>query len=223
MEDGMKERPILFSGPMVRAILEGRKTQTRRVLKPQPELSDGYWWLEHKTGRTGLCRDGKPVRAGIGLYCPYGRVGDRLRISEAVKVECFSEDWYSVTYTADGLYLERPCDAGLMQRIKNYKTGVLCGVHLPAAYARPDRLELTGVRVERLHDISNADIIGEGIQPIGDEKVVASGHRTQVGKLDGRYSTLRQLWSELWMQINGPGSWAANPWVWVIEFKRIEQ
>lgn len=219
MKTQAKERPILFSGPMVRAILDGRKTQTRRIVTPQPTF-DGYWWSHNGY----YSNDEKSFREGMPFHgkCKFGQAGDRLRISEEVTVKAISEDWYSVHFAADNLYLERSGDVGLMQKIKAYKTGKLRGVYLPPAYARPARWELTGVRCERLQDISNADIAAEGIEPIGEETTIANGsHVTQCGRLDGRYSTMRQLWSELWAKINGQASWDANPWVWVVEFKKI--
>jgi hypothetical protein len=110
-----------------------------------------------------------------------------------------------------------------MQRIKNYKTGHLRGVSLPSAYARPDRLIITGVRVERLQDITNADCVAEGITAMGKGVRTPDGRYAQAGRYETKASTVRQLYSELWESINGPGSWAANPWVWVVEFRRCEQ
>jgi hypothetical protein len=94
---------------------------------------------------------------------------------------------------------------------------------MPRVYSRIT-LEITGVRVERLQDITNADCVAEGIEPIGDEQTIkGTGFTVQAGRLNDRYSTVRQLYSELWESINGPGAWNANPWVWVVEFRRCEQ
>jgi hypothetical protein len=214
---------------MVRAILDGRKTQTRRTVKfTEFGASDtpGYDWhfrgTAKGTKRSSLWQDMRHEQ--ILSMCPYGKPGDRLRISEEVTVKPLCEDWFTVLYHADRALVERPCDPALMQRIKNYKTGHLRGVSLPPAYARPDRLIITGVRVERLHDITNADCVAEGIEPIGDEQTIkGTGFTVQAGRLNNRYSTVRQLYSELWESINGTDSWAANPWVWVVEFRRCEQ
>ncbi|MEM9825206.1 MAG: hypothetical protein AAF958_01395 [Planctomycetota bacterium] len=83
-------------------------------------------------------------------------------------------------------------------------------------------LEITDVRIEQLQSITNQDIAAEGIQPIGEERPVGNdGQTAQAGKLGDRYSTMRQLWSELWESINGPGSWNVNPWLWVVAFQRV--
>ena len=217
-----KERPILFNGEMVRAILDGRKTQTRRVVKPQPEhgLQPCHYsktgWAKSFAPNPSI--NGDSACTCIPVKCPFGSVGDRLRISENVKVKAFCEDWYSVMFDADNLYLERPCDVGLMQKIKDYKTGYLRGVHLSTAFARPTRLEITGVRVERLNDISERDAIAEGIE------LAPRGIKPQRFKhyTSGQYTPLpRHSFESLWQSINGPASWAANPWVWVVSFKRI--
>ncbi len=212
-----KERPILFSGPMVRAILDGRKTQSRRIVRVQPDCRS--WCLAEIDAGVPRTKwapcygtDETPNGQSEWIDCPYGKPGDRLRISEEVKVKAFCEDWYSVHFAADSLYLERACDVGLMQKIKNYKTGHLRGVHLPPAYARPTRLEITGVRVERLTDISPEDALAEG--------VADSKSDYEICKKDGRVPVI--AFAKLWQSINGPDSWAANPWVWVIEFRKTE-
>jgi hypothetical protein len=207
----VKERPILFSGAMVRAILDGRKTQTRRIVKfVQFDRSDtpGYDWhfrgTAKGTKRSSLWQDMRHEQ--ILSMCPYGKPGDRLRISEEVTVKPLCEDWFTVLYHADRALVERPCNPGLMQRIKNYKTGHLRGVSLPPAYARPDRLIITGVCVERLQDISEADAMAEGY--------------SVENEIDGDPI---EWFAYLWESINGSDSWAANPWVWVVEFRRCEQ
>lgn len=231
MATTVKERPILFSGEMVRAILDDRKTQTRRVLKEQPPKCDGRWsWIASSTERgeegkfryswadaNGSSFTSRGRESGVSFACPYGRIGDRIRISEEVKVKAICEDWYSVHFKADNLYLERSCDTDLMQRIKNYKTGVLRGVHLPPAFARPTRLEITGVRVERLNNISEEDAIAEGIEPSSNGVCFKDYRFNRMNVVIPAYSYMT-----LWESINGPGSWALNPWVWVVEFRRIE-
>ena len=198
-----KERPMLFNGDMVRAVLEDRKTQDRIIVKPQPF---GMYRADYE-----IRSNPTPyfVIGGKEVHCPRGKPGDRLRISEEVKVKPVCEDWYSVHFTADNLHLERACDVGLMEKIKGYKTSHLRGVHLPPAYARPTRLEITGVRVERLNDISEADAIAEG---------VVFG----TGKPNECRTCARGAYMDLWNAINGKDSWIANPWVWVIEFRKLE-
>lgn len=219
----MKSRPILFSGPMVRAILEGRKKQTRRIVTDQ------------HLQRLGLERDGEYIYTTEGpqwngqfegtFWSPYGQVGDQLRISEEVSVQAVDHERFCLLFAADLTHVERFGDPELIAKIRGYKKGLLRGVHLPEAYSRSLRLEITGLRIERLNDISNADCVAEGIEPIGEERDIGKccGKivKTQVGQIDGKHSTVRQLYSELWESINGPGSWALNPWVWVVEWPPV--
>ena len=195
-----KERPILFSGLMVRAILEGRKTQTRRIVKCL--VSDGAVFGV----RPMIDEPGMWLYNGRVFPCPYGKPGDRLWVRETFSV-CVDSN---IFYKADGK--PDPWDG-----IK-WKPSI----HMPRVASRIT-LEITGVRVEQLQDITNADCVAEGIEPIGDEQTIkGTGFTVQAGRLNDRYSTVRQLYSELWESINGPGAWNANPWVWVVEFKRLE-
>ena len=193
----MTERPILFSAPMVRAILNGRKTQTRRVIKPQPEIAyveRNGGWLEKKTSTSGnvfLSTSGGEGKTEHGwLKCPYGQAGDRLWVRETFSV-CEMDDGSQYAYRATG-----------------DKIGCLKwkpSIFMPRL-ARRITLEVTSVRVERLQDISDADALAEGVD--------------QTNTSIGGYATERC--KQLWKSINGPESWSANPWVWVIEFKRVQ-
>lgn len=189
----MRERPILFSAPMVRAILAGTKTQTRRVVKPQPQMV-----TNHRTAAW----EGDPVvlmelLSEAGRRGPYGQPGDRLWVREAWKAHTTfdhlpprdipeSHVWYMADdgYKAESRYRQ--------------------GMFMPR-WASRITLEVTGVRVERLQDISEADALAEGID-------MAEHFNSQ----DPRVS----FWS-LWESINGAGSVEANPWVWVIEYRRL--
>ncbi len=151
------------------------------------------------------------------INCPYGKPGNLLRISEEVKVKAFCEDWFSVFFVADNLHLERPCDAGLTEKIKGYKTGHLRGVHLPPAFSRPTRLKITDIRVEQLQDITEAGAIAEGVDRIELSSSELNG--MPVHPMTGGY---RESFAKLWESINGPESWSANPWVWVVEFQKVE-
>lgn len=195
----MKERPILFSGPMVRAILDGRKTQTRRIAKPQPDL---------------LTTDSRPAwSTERGAMCPYGWPGDRLWVKETIcRVHPYDDD---SVYAADG----EPTFADAWP----WKSKTLPAIHCPRGLSRIT-LEITGVRVERLRDISEKDALAEGVD---QSSLWVPGPRgtliPQEGKtLTGSHPTARHAFSCLWESINGDGSWARNPWVWVIEFKRLE-
>lgn len=202
----MKERPILFSAPMVRAILECRKTQTRRVMKPQPERApvdvvNGFPVWDAPTNYNGEVQ----MNETRGKACHYGKECDHLWVRETHSIGIGGTS--GVWYWADG----NP-QHGNWTRPKP-------SIHMPR-WASRITLEITGVRVERLQDISEADAIAEGVdtrcqyQP--DESPECSpGHRNVDGfALDN--------FRDLWCSINGPESWAANPWVWVIEFKRID-
>lgn len=220
----MTERPILFSAPMVRAILDGRKTQTRRVVKPQPESGhDGepYW---HVGGYRAWQFRGiaDPLRMGTNnpLVCPYGQPGDRLWVRETWAAVHFSidpetgfaDDWHgshdippgdgggywSKLYAADN----HPTDKE--ERGFSWRPSI----HMPR-WASRITLEVTGVRVERLCEISDGDAKAEGVElPSG---IFLAGSRTPH----------RVEFFKLWESINGAGSWDANPWVWVVEFRRL--
>lgn len=190
-----RERPILFQGAMVRALLSGAKTQTRRVMKP-----DGQYRLDL------VCpADGGPSR------CPYGQPGDRLWVREShwwFPDECDPETGYTppiltaedVEYRADG---EKP---GRVWRPS---------IHMHR-WASRITLEVAGVRVERLQDISEADAQAEGIgEFIGGWACLTDDAPQQAG------NTPKKGYRHLWERINGPGSWDVNPWVWVVEFRRI--
>lgn len=194
----MKERPILFSAPMVRALLAGTKTQTRRIFKP-----DRMTWDANGRYTTYAMRGGELSTTGSGPfkpsswlhYCPYGQPGDRLWVRESfarVPTACGSED---IVFAAD--YQDGSDRAAGVRYTPS--------IHMPRAVSRIT-LEITGVRVERLQDISRGDAMAEGC-PFPN---MAQGPDP------------RDWYAELWGAINGPDSWAENPWVWVVEFKAIE-
>ena len=227
----MKSRPILFIAPMVMAILNGRKTQTRRVVTPQPDKThDGepYWniggyraWSNR--GITDVLRMG-----GNEISCPYGKPGDRLWVRETwgpgIHALCAKYDRdYHVVYAADG-------GSAKQQRLNDvWKPSIF----MPR-WASRITLEITGIRVERLHEISEADALAEGIKAITKDggKTIKYG----IPDADGFPGTDDHGWAwkdwqycqrtayrDLWQRINGTGSWDKNPLVWIIEFKRIEQ
>lgn len=183
----MKERPILFSGPMVRAILEGRKTQTRRIWKPrknwQDECEDGYS-MPHFVDGDGEFHD-QP--------CPYGQPGDRLWVRETWRVADGGTKYYE--YAADRSVLREAVDEACCLKWKP-------SIHMKRAASRIT-LEVVAVRVERLQEITPGDAVAEGIGHSDVDAAVVS-------------------YSSLWDRINGRGSWDANPWVWVVEFRKVE-
>lgn len=210
----MKERPILFSAPMVRAIQAGTKTQTRRVVK--------------LTGAGRVKAQGSPRNWHIDdpeavLACPYGQPGDRLWVRETFVVERQVEHDQPPPH-ADGRPIQRCDDFGGMQwRQPHYRatdpTPELAyedgsgepecrwkpSIHMPH-WASRITLEIVSVRVERLKDISEPDARSEGCEP------------AWFGKRFAGYST---AFAQLWESINGAGSWDANPWVWVVEFRKL--
>lgn len=212
----MKERGILFSSPMVLALLAGTKTQTRRAVKPQPTLPvatalDVWHWVSKKLS-AGYCHTDRYALARIMLpHCPYGRVGDRLWVRESLTISeghlDYAADQETLAFASDG---DRA--AKLWNQYVREKDGRVYGgvpsIFMPR-WASRITLQITDVRVERLQEISGADAIEEGIEPhdLGDAREEAAFN---VAK-----------YSELWESINGPGSWDQNPWVWVVVFERV--
>ncbi|POD20697.1 hypothetical protein BKM12_08415 [Pseudomonas syringae pv. syringae] len=202
-----KERPILFSAPMVRAILSGRKKVTRRALKVQPHIDvSGNFCV----GGANYGQDiyGKPVtKHFVSSHCPYGQPGDRLWVREAwqddAQVNAIAPRELShgepIQYPADGASRQNGCSM-----ITPGKTRP--SIHMPRRFSRI-LLEINDVRVERLQDISEGQ--AEGVNflrsaPDLDETLTAA-----------------QLFDCLWSSINSADSWNANPWVWVVEFKPV--
>lgn len=214
-----RERPILFNDQMVRAILDGRKTVTRRVMKPQPVL-DGHFWTYGGAGWSDRINSLTPLAGhSLAARCPYGQPGDRLWVREAWQGPLISDEeqaanqswWKDMTkfqnpghcaYRASGDDNEYVDPDGYFHC--KWKPSI----HMPR-WASRILLEITAVRVERLQDISNDQAIAEGIDthPMG---FYGNGCITAGG-----------AFLELWESINGDGRWADNPWVWVIEFKRV--
>ena len=182
---------------MVRAILEGRKTQTRMVVKPP------LWWEGHRI--TGTTPHGRSSRyqdilsswdGGRQMFCPRGQPGDRLWVRET-----FYPSPNDVP-TFCGFYRATDQD-----RDVNWKPSIF----MPRLASRLT-LEITGIRVERLPDISEEDARAEGVQCSGCE---STEHR--------HCDNLGQKFRQLWESIHGPGSWDRNPWVWAITFEEIPQ
>ncbi|EPG3317668.1 hypothetical protein L4Q78_005940 [Pseudomonas aeruginosa] len=197
-----RERPILFNDQMVRAILEGRKTVTRRVVKPQPDFLGSM--VDPNTPF-------KTLNAGLHarITCPYGEPGDRLWVREAWAADA-QVDAIAPSDLSQGEPIWYPADLSVRQTGCSMisKGRVRPSIHMPR-WACRILLEITAVRVERLQDISNDQAIAEGIDthPMG---FYGNGCITAGG-----------AFLELWESINGDGRWADNPWVWVIEFKRV--
>ncbi|WP_411193732.1 hypothetical protein ACHQIS_20025 [Raoultella ornithinolytica] len=226
----MKEHGMIFNGEMVRAILDGRKTQTRRPIKWKQtqfteigEREDGSKWPWSEDAEHA-CDFWHP--------CPFGAVGDRIWVREAYRFPASLDDvsptgvgemavatgyrkpWAPTFYEFTGTFsdgwkgFETPpkvSDAGKLRP----------SIHMPR-WASRILLEITDVRVERLNAISQEDAQAEGLE--------LTGWRPTYSDPDsgGEVMTPYDNFAELWSSIYGEGSWKADPWVWVIEFKRVE-
>jgi hypothetical protein len=225
----MKERPILFSGPMVRALLADIKTQTRRVVKPQPTGFAGGPDVTTTEGspapRMPIVDAADPSRQIIA--CPYGVPGDRLRVRETFfaygrwetrhNEKKDRDEWRFVDMTiACGRAYHYAADGGDLPLSTRHAAAP--GWHKRSALFMPRvasriTLEVIGVRVERLNDCSEQDAVAEGIG------LDAGGMGMRV-VADGDEAPAISAYRSVWESINGAGSWAVNPWVWVVEFRR---
>lgn len=198
----MKERPILFSGPMVQAILEGRKTQTRRVVKPQPIRYESLlMWAKNTRQSFGI--KGVDVPDEVLTLCPFGAIGNRLWVRENFYVQPHlweqNHDVQPIHYASDVTpdqvedYVQKP------------------SIHMPK-WASRITLEITGVRVERVRQITGEDCEKEGILYDPDEPEIGPcGADADLNLIED----FRVLWDSVYK------NWNDNPWVWVVEFKRI--
>jgi hypothetical protein len=197
-QDTIRERPILMSAPMVRAILAGRKTQTRRVLRkqpidiipcPNPKRPDGKTWITLET---------RNPNHGRIIGCRFGVPGDRLWVRES----------FSYYHDLDGLHPVYMADTQDHGGNPPPHDKWHPSIHMPR-WASRITLEVTAVRVERLQDIRTQDIIAEGI--LEDEHYLGAANR------------YRHPFQELWDAINAKRGygWESNPYVWVVSFKRV--
>ncbi|MGC0989819.1 hypothetical protein WKH43_12110 [Pantoea agglomerans] len=207
----MRERPIIFNADMVRAVLDGRKTQTRRIMRVQPEVipkEDEFgkpgFWIPFNAGKTMLRNE------DMYIACPFGFKGDRLWVREAFRVHSRATDVATLVYKAS----EQQSWTQQTHRVpieKCNKPAVVDtwtpSIHMPR-WASRITLEITGVRVERLRDLSEQDAKSEGVMPPAGGVLPGWEHRIN--------------FRDLWMSIYDADNWEANPWVWVIEFKRVE-
>ena len=218
----MKERPILFNAEMVKAILSGRKTQTRRVLKVQPDEDGLLLFLPSNRWLDTSERE---------YICPFGNVGDHLWVREAFRMPKsldihspsevaelslnagYKNPWAPIQFESDGVRTGRwtgfdtppvVTDAGKLRP----------SLHMPRWASRIDLL-ITGVRVERLNDISEEDARAEGIT---DGGCINCGECEPCG-CEHPAPDATEMFAHLWQSIYGDANWFSNPWVWVIEFE----
>ncbi|WP_343638954.1 hypothetical protein [Roseateles sp.] len=225
----MRERPILFSAPMVRALLAGTKTQTRRVVKHRwPYLWGPNYYPSGKVltdlpNQPGAfmefrshVQDTPGYEGSPSPYlvpCPYGAPGDRLWVRETWQaVNGTDRARHIVTHPRPNVgWLEYAATPRLDEPAYKWRPSI----HMPRWACRLV-LEITGVRVERLQQITEADAGAEGCAPSwldADDNETVHAHAQP---------TYCQGFARLWRDINGPDSWGANPWVWVVEFRRVE-
>ncbi|EFH5746281.1 hypothetical protein FCG09_15410 [Escherichia coli] len=224
MKGEVKERGMIFNDEMIRAILGGNKTQTRRIVEEK------FY--------------GRAVAAELlAKHCPYGQPGDRIWVREAWAI-LGNEDGCSVDWN-DNLCLgdeknaariyrasceQKPGDYGLWSIPddadwkphtvnEKFEGGWRPSIHMPR-WASRILLEITNVRVERLNDISECDARDEGVPPAGS---LLPDHPGTFLTPKGDFAMAKVAFQRLWESIYGEESWNANPWVWVIEFKRIQE
>lgn len=225
----MKERPILFSAPMVRAILSGAKTQTRRVVPTM--VTGGRVEYPGKRDSRGYSRvnwlDTAEGMATAAQECKYGQPGDRLWVRETWMPDAPRDGtWAATAFYGCGM---SPLTS-IPERFRKpehclYRAtwhghdieGWKPSIHMPR-WASRITLEVAGVRVERLQDISADDAKAEGISEFIGGWWCEHDDAEQIAGM-----TPQEGYRHLWERINGPGSWDANPWVWVIDFKKLEQ
>ncbi|RZG79657.1 hypothetical protein [Acinetobacter venetianus] len=216
----MKERPILFNTAMVQAILSGNKTQTRRIVKPQPEVCDdargGHWWpssdVQSMVHVEKELQDYEGFWRGLIDDCnPFGAKGDRLWVRESwyqkgtVGRTYPDDDEYQffghrqAAYVADG---DAPKDWTFKKRPS---------IHMPRWACRLI-LEITNIRIERLQNITTEDAKAEGFDYSTHPSAIEMGYAIGA-KTNFRFT---------WEQIYGQNEWNKNPWVWVVEFKVIQ-
>jgi len=213
----MTERPIIFTGESVRAILAGKKSQTRRNVKPQPEFSDPWWEVRGRLTVGGSpCsefktnRDAEVAAALSSLPCPFGAPGDRLWVRETWDVFALPDEVPSIAYAADSTAIPIIGGEGWkLQRADNAH----CwrpSIYMPR-WASRLTLEVTEVRVQRLQEISEDDACAEGVLPCGQ-----GSHPTEL-------SPYRCNFAQAWNSINRKRApWESNPWCWAISFRRVE-
>jgi hypothetical protein len=225
-QSAVRERPILFSAPMVRAILDGRKTQTRRVITQGEHAQDADAWAfdaERGLWESGIAADYGRHGHGEWVRCPYGQPVDRLWVRETWRsIEHPETAQDGIEYRADhGFKSIEDTQAAADLWVDAHDNGKHGGNWRPSIFmkrwASRITLEVTGVRVERVKDISEEDAAAEGATP------AICGIEERMGEVINVRSH-RTGFVHLWQSINGDRegcSWEANPWVWVVEFRVI--
>ena len=211
----MKEKPIIFTSEMVKAILEGRKTQTRRVIKPQPTRNHHIAYME---GQGAYNCSGEGQFEELTYYattvrtikCPYGQPRDRLWVRETIMKSKNKREHLGVYAADDSSILTSKFNLGTGETevdwVCHFKKNKISAIFMPR-WASRIILEITNIRVERLQEITLKDAIAEGIKA---EFVY-----------DPEPEDDNAAFKYLWNSINKTYPWLSNPWVWVISFKRV--
>jgi len=218
----MKERPILFSGPMVRAILEGRKTQTRRLVSPmliealgdpstwQMATASSWWAFNHLANEMQH------------FISPFGQPGDRLWVRETWGLDDCGEDGKRVIWqaTCEAAWVMPRNELGEIYYLpSDYNPGRWRpSIHMPR-WASRLTLEVTEVRVQRLQEISEEDAMAEGA--LADRQRLEVAGATLIADVPSARRAFRRLWDSINGEREGC-AWTANPWVWAITFKVVE-
>jgi hypothetical protein len=223
----MTERPILFSAPMVRSILDGRKSQTRRLVRGTPANCFPMKGADGRPNGEFFVSHPNVERVGnSGILCPHGAPGDRLWVKEGLRrgpphyvvvgapgpEDGSCDESPTIEYASDGAtvgFVDPACGWEPYQWA--WKRARLPSIHMPR-WASRITLEIVSVRVERLQDVSEEDARAEGVEPAPFCK---AGRPTGLEHVEA--------FENLWSDIHGPGSWEASPWVWVVEFRRVPQ
>ena len=229
MSTQIKEHPIIFSGSMIRAILDGSKSQTRRVISPQPVDEDECGpYIQVPEVTDWGCGETLTFMGRKHIKCPYGVPGDTLWVRETARVVgAFvpSVENILLEYRADG-GLARPRWLNTVAQtrwlVRNHEGRWMPSIHMPR-WASRISLTVKDVRVERVQDITADDCINEGIEAVTQDAYEydcdgAPNNKYQVLDEDAMLESFQELWDS----INGKRGygWASNPWVWVVEFER---
>jgi hypothetical protein len=225
---GIKERPITFNCEMVKAIIEGRKTQTRRIVKPHKgfnqideirDFSKNPPTIHHECGYYVDCDGDIRIR-----QCPFGKAGDFLWVRETFSSQAYGRNYgVEFFYNADkidfpkerGVQLDLP-EGVVDEKFRGMKLKKHPSIHMPR-WASRITLEITGVKVERLQEITQEDAFEEGMtQKLANSMGWAVAESEEVFN----FTQCRRTFWQYWDSIDKRYPWASNPWVWVIEFSR---
>lgn len=209
----MKEHGLIFKGQLIPALLDGSKKLTRRLPKSRPKRMDGgSWYWKHKSLEAGYCHTSKSRMMGFMLEHGEYQIGDLIWVRETTQV-LYVGDIAVPTYSVDGAWVPKK---DRWETAEWWYSKPKCpSIHMPR-WASRIILEITDIRVERLHDISEKDAIAEGVERVGNDTAWKDYLRPGV-YLAHAVDSYISLWNSLY------GNWDENPWVYVIEFKKVDE